>query len=84
LLGKIPERNRLKEGRLILAHGFRGFSPWLAGFTAEALRQGRASGQQHARSSSPHGGQETERDGEEGAGTCMSLVTYFLQPDPIS
>jgi hypothetical protein len=27
---------------------------------------------------------QRERDGEEGAGTCMSLVTYFLQPDPIS
>lgn len=35
---KIAELNNLKEENLILAHGFRGFSPWLAGSIATGLR----------------------------------------------
>jgi hypothetical protein len=31
---KISEINNLREDRFILAHGFRGFSPWLAGSIA--------------------------------------------------
>jgi hypothetical protein len=27
-LGQIPERNNLREERLVLAHGFRRFSPY--------------------------------------------------------
>lgn len=32
--GKMPENNSLNEGRLILAHNFRGFSPGLVGSIA--------------------------------------------------
>lgn len=28
---KMPEKRNLKEERLVLAYGFRGFSPWVEG-----------------------------------------------------
>jgi hypothetical protein len=32
---KIPDRNNLREERFVVAHGFRGFSPWLLGLMCQ-------------------------------------------------
>lgn len=55
-ISRVPDTHKLEEERFILARGFRGFSPWLAGFQGRNILVERASQENCLR----HGTQEAE------------------------
>jgi hypothetical protein len=79
---KIPEKNNLKEDRLILAHGFRGLSRcrlipllWVCGEAEHHDGEGRVKGVGVQRCS-PHGGQETRETEKQGPDTKYTLQKH--------
>jgi hypothetical protein len=78
---KIPEVDNLREEGFLLAHSFRGFSPWLLApllwaCVKQTLWQGGSGG------CSPHGIQEAESNGKrKGPGTTYTL---WRNPHPLA